>query len=93
MDFSPEAERVLQVLDLAILVISAAEGVQGHSLTLWQLLRRYRIPCLVFFNKTDRQVGTREALLSSLRTRLNGEFIDFSRKVDTPDLAEELHPS
>jgi hypothetical protein len=90
VDFSPEAERVLQVLDLAILVISAAEGVQGHSLTLWQLLRRYRIPCLVFFNKTDRQVGTREALLSSLRTRLNGEFIDFSRKVDTPDFAEEL---
>ena len=90
VDFSPEAERVLQVLDLAILVISAAEGVQGHSITLCHLLRRYRIPFLVFFNKTDRQVGTRESLLSSLRTRLNGEFIDFSRKAASPDLAEEL---
>ena len=90
VDFSPEAERVLQVLDLAILVISAAEGVQGHSITLCQLLRRYRIPFLVFFNKTDRQVGTRESLLSSLRTRLNGEFIDFSRKAASPSLAEEL---
>ena len=90
VDFSPEAERVLQVLDLAILVISAAEGLQGHSITLCQLLRRYRIPFLVFFNKTDRQVGTRESLLSSLRTRLNGEFIDFSRKAASPDLAEEL---
>ena len=90
VDFSPEAERVLQVLDLAILVISAAEGVQGHSITLCQLLRRYRIPFLVFFNKTDRQVGTRESLLSSLRTRLNGEFIDFSRKAASPNLAEEL---
>lgn len=90
VDFSPEAERVLQVLDLAILVISAAEGVQGHSITLCHLLRRYRIPFLVFFNKTDRQVGTRESLLSSLRTRLNGEFIDFSCKAASPDLAEEL---
>ena len=90
VDFSPEAERVLRVLDLAILVISAAEGVQAHSLTLWQLLRRYRIPCLVFFNKTDRQVGTREALISSLRTRLNGEFIDFSCPAESPALTEEL---
>lgn len=90
VDFSPEAERVLQVLDLAILVISAADGVQSHTVTLWQLLKRYRVPCFIFFNKTDRQTDSREALLASLRARLGGEFIDFSRPAASPDFAEEL---
>ena len=90
VDFSPEAERVLQVLDLAILVISAAEGVQSHTVTLWQLLRRYRVPCVVFFNKTDRPCASKETLLAALRARLGGDFIDFSRPAASPELAEEL---
>lgn len=90
VDFSPEAERVLQVLDLAILVISAAEGVQSHTVTLWQLLRRYRVPCIVFFNKTDRPCASKETLLAALRARLGGDFIDFSRPAASPELAEEL---
>lgn len=90
VDFSPEAERVLQVLDLAILVISAAEGVQSHTVTLWQLLRRYRVPCVVFFNKTDRPCASKETLLTALRARLGGDFIDFSRPAASPELAEEL---
>lgn len=90
VDFSPEAERVLQVLDLAILVISAAEGVQSHTVTLWQLLRRYRVPCVVFFNKTDRPCASKETLLAALRARLGGDFIDFSRPAASPERAEEL---
>ena len=57
VDFSAEAERVLQVLDCAVLVISGADGVQGHVETLWRLLERYRVPVFLFINKMD-QPGT-----------------------------------
>ena len=57
VDFSAEMERTLQVLDAAILVISGADGVQGHVMTLWRLLRRYQIPVFLFINKMD-QEGT-----------------------------------
>ena len=53
VDFSAEMERVLQVLDYAILVISGADGVQGHTRTLWKLLERYQIPVFLFVNKMD----------------------------------------
>ena len=53
VDFSPEMERTLQVLDYAVLIISGADGVQGHVLTLWRLLQRYRIPVFLFINKMD----------------------------------------
>ena len=51
VDFSAEMERTLQVLDYAILVISAADGVTGHTKTLWQLLTRYNVPVFIFVNK------------------------------------------
>ena len=57
VDFSAEMERTLQVLDYAILVISAGDGIQGHVLTLWKLLQRYRVPTFLFINKMD-QEGT-----------------------------------
>ena len=57
VDFSAEMERTLQVLDYAILVINGADGVQGHTRTLWSLLKRYEIPTFLFVNKMD-QVGT-----------------------------------
>ena len=53
VDFSTEMERKLQVLDYAILVINGTDGVQGHTRTLWSLLRRYRIPVFLFINKMD----------------------------------------
>ena len=55
VDFSPETERTLQVLDYAVLVVSGADGVQGHTETLWRLLRRYRVPVFLFINKIDRK--------------------------------------
>ena len=53
VDFSAEMERTLQVLDYAILVINGADGVQGHTMTLWRLLARYQIPTFLFINKMD----------------------------------------
>ena len=70
VDFSAEAERVLPVLDYAILVISGTDGVQSHTRTLWQLLGRYRVPTFVFLNKMDLHALGREVLLSQLRSEL-----------------------
>ncbi len=53
VDFSAEMERTLQVLDYAVLIISAADGVQGHTQTLWRLLKRYQVPVFLFVNKMD----------------------------------------
>ena len=52
-DFAGEAERVLSILDLAVLLVSAPESLQSHTMTLWNLLERYSIPTLIFINKTD----------------------------------------
>ena len=70
VDFSAEMERVLQVLDCAVLVISAADGVQSHTMTLWKLLKRYGIPVFLFVNKMDRDDADREGLMEELRERL-----------------------
>ena len=77
VDFSAEMERTLQILDYAILVISGADGVQGHTETLWRLLKRYRIPCFLFINKMDQSGTDRQALMSELRDRLDENCIDF----------------
>lgn len=78
VDFSAETERVLQVLDYAILLISAADGVQSHTETLWHLLKSYRVPVFIFVNKTDLPGKSREELLSELRLRLDGACVDFT---------------
>lgn len=78
VDFSAEMERTLQVLDYAILVVSAADGVQAHTQTLWRLLKRYQIPVFIFVNKMDQQGTDKEALLLQLQERLNDGCVDFS---------------
>lgn len=82
VDFSPEMERTLQVLDYAILVISGADGVQGHTRTLWNLLRRYEIPTFVFVNKMDQKGTDAEVLLQELKNVLEEGCVDFSAKKD-----------
>lgn len=67
VDFSAEMERTLQVLDYAVLVISGTDGVQAHTETLWQLLRRYRVPVFVFVTKMDLPGADRAALMADLR--------------------------
>lgn len=80
VDFSSEMERTLQVLDYAILVINGADGVQGHTATLWSLLKKYKIPVFLFVNKMD-QIGTDpKKLLEELQFRLSENCIDFSEK-------------
>ena len=77
VDFSAEAERTVQVLDYAVLVISGPNGVQSHTETLWALLRRCRVPTFLFINKMDLPGPGREAILEQLRRRLGDGFVDF----------------
>ncbi|MBQ7955443.1 MAG: TetM/TetW/TetO/TetS family tetracycline resistance ribosomal protection protein [Lachnospiraceae bacterium] len=79
VDFSAEMERTLQVLDYAVLVISGADGVQGHTRTLWRLLNRYRIPVFLFINKMDQPGTDREALMRELKENLSGNCVDFTK--------------
>ena len=76
VDFSPEAERTMQVLDYAILVICGTDGVQAHTLTLWKLLRRYHIPTFLFFNKMDLPGADRDRLLADVHTRLDAQCLE-----------------
>lgn len=78
VDFSAEMERTLQVLDYAILVISGSDGVQGHTLTLWRLLKHYRIPVFLFINKMDRPDTDKEKILGELKAQLSENCVDFS---------------
>ena len=78
VDFSAEMERTLQVLDYAVLVISGSDGVQGHVLTLWKLLERYRIPAFLFINKMDQPDTDSGRLLQELKERLSPQCIDFT---------------
>lgn len=79
VDFSAEMERTLQVLDYAILVVSGADGVQGHTRTLWQLLKRYQIPVFLFINKMDQAGTDKQLLLKELQENLSENCIDFSQ--------------
>ena len=78
VDFSAEAERTLQVLDCAILVISGTDGVQAHTRTLWRLLERYHVPAFLFINKMDLAGADRAAVLEQLKEKLSGGVVDFS---------------
>ena len=87
VDFSAETERTLQVLDYAVLVVSAAAGVQSHTLTLWRLLERYCVPCFIFVNKTDLPGTDRARVLRQLQGKLSESCVDFTR-TDTPAFFE-----
>lgn len=78
VDFSAEMERTLQVLDYAILVINGADGIQGHTETLWRLLERYQIPVFLFINKMDQAGTNKDKLMEELKKRLDENCVDFS---------------
>lgn len=78
VDFSAETERTLQVLDYAILVISATDGVQSHTQTLWKLLTKYNVPCFIFVNKTDLDGADRDVVIHQLKTKLSDNCVDFN---------------
>ena len=78
VDFSSEAERTLQVLDYAVLVIDAGDGVRGHTETLWRLLERYDVPTFVFANKMDLCARSRDEVMRELQSRLTDACLDFT---------------
>ena len=84
VDFSTEAERVIPVLDCAVLVISGTDGIQAHTLTLWQMLARYKIPVFLFINKQDLPGQDLQVLLAQLKKHLDPgcAFLE-----DLPELA------
>ncbi len=89
VDFSAEMERTLQVLDYAILVISGADGVQGHSKTLWRLLTMYKIPTFIFVNKMDQKGTDKVKLMKGLKKNLSDGCIEFSGQ-KTEDYYDQL---
>ncbi len=89
VDFSAEMERTLQVLDYAILVISGADGVQGHTKTLWRLLNTYQIPVFLFVNKMDQKGTDKDKLMKELKKQLDEGCIEFGQ-VETDDFYEQL---
>ena len=90
VDFSAEMERTLQVLDYAILVISGADGVQGHTETLWRLLSRYQIPVFLFINKMEQPGTDREALLAEVKEKLDANCVEFSADQTDEEWKEQV---
>jgi small GTP-binding protein len=83
-DFAGETERAMGIMDVAVLVISAPDGIQSHTRTIWKLLKKNGVPVILFVNKTDRYAGSREEMILSLAS-LNDRIIDF-----TGDPAEKI---
>ena len=82
VDFSAEAERTLQILDCAVLVISGTDGIQAHTMTLWRLLERYHVPTFLFINKMDLPGCDREKMLRQLQQELSAGCVDFGLDED-----------
>ena len=90
VDFSAEAERVLSVLDYAILVISASEGVQSHTETLWRLLAKYDVPTFVFVNKMDLALSQKAEIIGNIKAELSDNIVDFSDENFSEEILDEL---
>ena len=86
VDFAPEAERTMPILDCAILVINGTDGVQAHTLTIWELLERHSVPTFLFINKMDLPGKDQETLLAELQKKLSPGIIDFT--ADPEQIAE-----
>lgn len=89
VDFSAEMERTLRVLDYAILIISGADGVQGHTETLWKLLREYNVPVFIFVNKMDQNGTDKEKILEDIREKLTDSCVDFT-DTDSEEFYENI---
>ncbi|HEY9577279.1 MAG TPA: GTP-binding protein, partial [Pseudobacillus sp.] len=90
VDFSSEMERSIQVLDYAIIIISAVEGVEGHTETVWQLLRKHHIPVFFFINKIDRTGADVRGVMEEILTDLSENAFDITEALNQGEMSEEL---
>lgn len=90
VDFSSEMERSIQVLDYAIIIISAVEGVEGHTETVWQLLRKHDIPVFFFINKIDRTGADVERVMDEIRAELSKDIFDVTEDFNEGAMSEGL---
>ncbi len=90
VDFSPEMERAIQVMDYAIILISAVDGVEGHTETVWQLLQKHQVPTFFFINKTDREGTNVASILQEIRSNLTTDVCDLTTAFSNGIMQEEL---
>lgn len=90
VDFSPEMERSIQVMDYAVILVSAADGVEGHTETVWQLLRKHQIPTFFFINKTDREGTNVENVVDEIHANLSEDVYDFTTSFKDGVMQENL---
>lgn len=90
VDFSPEMERTIQVMDYAIVIISAVEGVEGHTETVWQLLRKHKVPTFFFVNKIDRVGADPKGVLEEIRLNLTEDVCDITESFEQGKMKEHL---
>ena len=90
VDFSAEMERAIQVMDYAVVIISAVEGVEGHTETVWQLLQRHRVPTVFFINKVDRAGANAQGVLEEIRLNLTEDVCDITASFAGDHMEEQL---
>lgn len=90
VDFSPEMERAIQVMDYAIVIISAVEGIEGHTETVWQMLQKYDVPVFFFINKTDRTGADAHRVIAEIRTHLTADVCDITTAFSNNEMSEAL---
>ena len=90
VDFSPEMERAIKVMDYAVIIVSAVEGVEGHTETVWHLLKKHNIPTFFFINKIDRVGADCKSVLQEIRRNLTKDACDVTEFFDQGEMKEEL---
>lgn len=81
IDFSPEMERAVSVLDYAVLIVSSVEGVQGHTETIWDILMKYEVPTFIFINKVDREGADISKVVKELKSKLDKNIVYIDTKI------------
>jgi ribosomal protection tetracycline resistance protein len=86
VDFSPEMERAIQVMDYAIIIISAVEGIEGHTETVWELLRKHQIPTFFFINKTDRVGANPKQVIEDIKSNFTDDVVDITESFSEDEM-------
>ncbi|MGB2993307.1 MAG: translation factor GTPase family protein [Paenisporosarcina sp.] len=90
IDFSPEMERSVQVMDYAIVILSAVEGIEGHTTTIWQMLRKHNIPTFFFINKTDREGANVKNVVQEINQDFSSDIFDMTDAFQQAEMTENL---